>query len=105
MVEDLRRPSCVLNWDLKYAFGHTECTEGDGIIALRERGDGIRSVADVLGDYFEAEPGDAFLRKWVNGLIKAAEKAFVMVEVRVISRVERVKCTPEQISTKPQEAP
>ena len=37
------------------------------------------------------QPNDAVLAKWVDDLIKTAEKAFNTAKVRVISRVGRVK--------------
>jgi hypothetical protein len=73
----------VINQMFEVTFGYQAQSDGDGIITLVERGKGICAVVGLLEKYSETYPRDAILYKWVDDLLKAAEKAFRCEKIEV----------------------
>lgn len=66
----------ALSGQLKRIFGWSTRTTGDRIVSITERGDVVRAMHKVFRDFWERQPENNVLRKWIFDVLIGVEKAY-----------------------------
>jgi hypothetical protein len=88
-IEKTRSELGGLNETFKAMFGWKAAgTTGNGMIEIKESGQGIQAIVGVFQKYMAKYLGDAIIKKWLDDIIAGAEQVYHQANMEVSSVVK-----------------